>query len=394
MTGILTAFFAYRTVVKLEVKHPVLIIFFLCFTPLYCIMLFTTLTEILFGFVLVLAIYFFFHERFIMSAVTISFLPFARSEGYVILSIFFLAYLLKKKFKAIPFIFFGFLLFSIAGYFYYKDPLWVIHQFPYVKKHDIYTETGPFLHFFNKRYFIIGFPLQILFLTGLFAMILKLFSGNPLVRGRAFYVFFIIFLPFIVYFLFHSFLYWSGIGGSVGEIRVMAGILPLSAILCLMGYQLIDTVFFPERWRKITFAAIVISGCLYTNFTVFQYPLKLGPEEETVKQSATWLQSRNLLKNQVYFTDLNACFFLGRDPYDLKQSNQLWSARDINSLPDSSLLIWDAHFGPNESKIPLDTLTKNPHFMLLKRFVPAVEWNTFGGLPYEVDVFMKVPGSF
>ena len=389
--GILTAFIAYRVVKKLEITPPVLIILFVCFTPLYCIMLLTSLTEILFGFVLVLAIYFFFQKKYVLSSVIISFLPFARSEGFILLIIFFLAYLLKKEFKAIPFLLSGFLFFSLTGCFFYKDLLWVIHKFPYVKKHSVYLETGPLLYFFNKRQFIFGLPYQILFLFGLSGLILRFFSKDKHLKVKAFYEFLLILLPFVIYFIFHSFLFWKGIGGSVGEIRVMAGILPLSAIICLMGYQMIDVVFLRERWRKLLFAIVVISWCLFTNFTVFQYPVNLGPEETIIKQATSWVQSRNFSKKPVYFTDLNSCFFLGLDPYDTKQSFQLWTPRYLDFIPDSSILIWDAHFGPNESKISLDSLNLNAHFKLLKIFKPPSERKTYGGHSYEVDIFMKLP---
>jgi hypothetical protein len=90
-----------------------------------------------------------------LSSVLISFLPFVRNEGIIILPIYFCAFLLT-----------GILILSFAGYFYYKDWLWIIHKWPYSDTSEIYGH-GDFLFYIKQCKWILGIPLIILFLVGL-----------------------------------------------------------------------------------------------------------------------------------------------------------------------------------------------------------------------------------
>jgi Gpi18-like mannosyltransferase len=134
--GCLSAFLAFLTARKLGIKRAWLAILFIIFTPLYFLMTLTGLTEIQFGFILILSVYLFFDEKYIASAIVISFLPLSRTEGYVLLPVFLLAFLMKKKFTPIPFLVSGLLFFSILGYFFiWKDFFWIFTHFPYPMIH-------------------------------------------------------------------------------------------------------------------------------------------------------------------------------------------------------------------------------------------------------------------
>ena len=58
-------------------------------------------------------------------------MPFVRNEALVILPLFFVALIWLKQWKAIPFLAFGFIFYSIVGGFYYDDFLWVVNEMPY-----------------------------------------------------------------------------------------------------------------------------------------------------------------------------------------------------------------------------------------------------------------------
>lgn len=67
------------------------------------------------------------------------------------------------------------------------------------------------------------------------------------------------------------------------------------------------------------------------------------------------------------------------------------STKSLGFVPDSSVVVWDSHFGPNENGVPLDSLFLNKHFKLIKVFEPLKEKTTLGGKKYEVLVFLKLP---
>jgi hypothetical protein len=64
----------------------------------------------------------------------------------------------------------------------------------------------------------------------------------------------------------------------------------------------------------------------------------------------------------------------------------------IYALPDSAILIYDTHFGPNECEVPVDTILNNPRLLLIRYFRPDKPWTTLGGHDYEVYVMMSLPG--
>ncbi|MCX6252158.1 MAG: hypothetical protein NTX61_15595 [Bacteroidetes bacterium] len=392
LLGVLTAFFSYQIAKKLDIRPAWLTIILVIFTPLYCVMLPTGLTEILFGFVLILSIYLFFDEKYIFSAIVISFIPFARTEGIVIIPILFFAYLARKKFIAIPFLLTGFVVFSIIGSFFYKDLLWIINNPAYPIHHPIYKQGGPLLHFVRNSTFIFGSPVKILFILGTFSLIYRFFRTGKTGKIRILFETWLIFVPFLVYFTAHSYLYWKTLGGSIGLVRVMAGVLPLAAILASRGVQLIDEGILRINRLKSVFHMVLIPIVLYAGFQLYTLPVKLGPEESVVKNTTKWVKDQGLTKKPVFFTDLNVPFFLDMDVYNTAKCDQIWFAKDIKTIPDSCIFIWDAHFGPNESQTPLDSLMLNPHLRLIGLFEPESEIITFGGYNYEVYVFRNFSG--
>ncbi|MDP4281152.1 MAG: hypothetical protein Q8867_03290 [Bacteroidota bacterium] len=391
LLGLITAWLVYLIARKLNLSQSSLAILFVIFTPMYCIMLLTGLTEILFSFVLVLAIYLFYKENYIASAIVISFLPFARNEGMVILPIFFLALMMRKKYFHVFFLLTGSLFMCFIGCFHYHDFFWIYTHAPYPLHHPIYKESGPLLHFFLKMPEIMGLPLLLLFITGFLLIISRIFSKNKEEQTKAGWEFWMILAPFGAYFISHSVLYWKALGGSMGLLRVLAGILPLGALVALIGYEWISG-FLKTRWQKAGLFVITLAVVLLVNFRLFHYPFPLGNEEKTIKSTADWVKKQDTFRNKIYFNDLNVPFFLGIDPYDDSRCVQKWFLTYLNDITPGSLFVWDAHFGPNECQVPLDSLMLNPRFRLLKIFQPDEPATTLGGFNYEVYVFTRVPG--
>jgi len=396
LLGVLTAFFAYRISKTVEMPAAWLVMIFVCFTPVYCVMLMTGLTEILFGFVLVLAVFLYYRGNYIAAAIVISFLPFARTEGYVLLPVFFLALWMRRKYRAWPFLAFGFIFFSILGSFYYKDILWVINKFPYpvTHQHPIYKETGDLFHFLESRDFITGLPLEILFLAGIFQMIREFFSREKHVRKQVLLFSVLVFLPVLVYLVLHSVLYWRALGGSMGFVRVLAGVLPLAAIVSLKGFGGIMQFFKGSRLIYGLLTVLITFLVVRTNFVTYQFPVPLDPEEKTIKEASLWFKSSPYRNHYIFFTDLNVPFFMDVNPYNWDECNCGWFffVSGIYTLPDSAILIWDGHFGPNECQVPLDTIMKNPRLRLIRHFQPVQPWITYGGANYEVYLMMNLPG--
>jgi hypothetical protein len=392
--GMCTAWFAFRIAKKLDLRPPYLVMIFVVFTPMYCIMLPTTLTEILFGLMLVLTVFFFLRENYIVAAIILSFIPFARYEGVMMLPIFLLAFLLKGKFKPIPFLLTGFVFFSLAGGYFYKDLLWIFHHPPYPVHHEIYKEHGPLLHFARSYNFLFGKPLLLLFLLGSLWLALQWRKSKFSFRSDVFFIILVILVPFVGYFAAHSFLYWKALGGSLGLIRVIAAVCPLASLVSLMGYQWFAETFIKQRLQPVIAVVIISVIVIVACFRIYPFPIPLSPEETTVKAATTWVKKAGLSHKKIIFTDLNVPFDMGLDPNNGAVCSQKWfiGHRDPSpDAPDSSVFIWDAHFGPNESQVPLDSLMQNPHYKLINRFAPQEKTKTLGGYEYAVYVFLRLP---
>jgi len=390
LLGCMTAFLSFLIGKKINLSRPYLIILFVVFTPMYFLMLPTALTEILFGFILVLSVYLFFRGNFILSAVVIGFLPFARSEGIVLIPVFFLAFLFKRRFTPILFLLTGFIILSAIGTFVFKDFFWIISHSPYPLHHPIYKEKGPLLHFVINSRLIFGVPLLFLFLLGTGTYLKELFSKDRVKRSSSFIESWVIIVPVFLFFAVHSVLYWKALFGSMGLLRVITGVLPLAAILSLKGFEYLERTLTWNAHQRRILLYTTIGLVVITNFVVYSYPVKLGPEELTVKKAVGWVKEAKLSHHQIIFTDLDVPFFMDIDPYNDKRCTHQYFLKYLNDHADSSVFIWDAHFGPNESFVPLDSLMRNPNYKLLNLFHPAIEMKTLGGYPYEVYVFYKV----
>jgi hypothetical protein len=391
LLGLLTAWFAFLLTKRLKMPVPWLVILLSIFTPLYCIMLFTAMTEILSGFVLILAIWFFFDKRYIASAVVISFIPFARSETFLFFPLFILAYILRKHYKPIPFLLAGFLFFCLIGAYQYHDFFWPVTHFPYGSVHDEYQPEGKFMQFFNEWDEIWGLPILILLATGIIALVYKLFSRNNDSRVDTFLEILLLPASALIYFSFHTYVFWQGIGGSIGLIRVLAAILPATCLVSMRGFQFMYDRIPGKPIFKSAFLIVTVISVLGVNFTTNRYPVPLGQEEAILKQVTDWVKKSPYAGNFIYYTDFNVPFFLGLDPFNHNRSYQKYRAHDLDYMLDSSLFLWDAHFGPNECQIPFDSIRNNHRFRLLQLAKPAELSYTYGGYPYEALLFLKLP---
>jgi hypothetical protein len=125
------------------------------------------------------------------------------------------------------------------------------------------------------------------------------------------------------------------------------------------------------------------------------FTYKLDPEQAVIKEAGDWFLTSPFQKQKVYYLYPYLAHVLNVDSFDPNKVGELWglypSIKEwgIGAVPDSSLVFWDAHFGPNECRLPLDTIMNDPNFELIKTFKPIYPVTTLGGYNFEVNVFMK-----
>ena len=388
VVGLLTALFSFLIVKELKYKNAWLIIIFTSFAPIYFVMHFTALTEMLFSFILVLTVYYILKNKYILSAIVLSFLVLTRTEGIVIIPIFWTLYLFKRKYLSIVFTFCAFIIYSFIGYFYYHDIFWLITQMPYTGASDIYG-NGDLFHFINSSKFIWGIPLSILFLVGVVVLVFQLIK-KPFKQSI---ILVLIFLIVISYFSAHSVAWWLGKGGSLGLIRVMTGVVPLFAIISLLGFNFFDKILSSYLIPKYIFQAAIIYFIIRTALAIFPIPIQLNDNERLVKTASEWFKESEYKNNRIFYYDPHFWFFCDLDVYN-KKTNKWMLFQDypgIDQMSENNLIFWDAHFGPNDGRLAVEKLLEDEKFKLIKTFEPKVNFQVLGGHDYKIYVFQRKP---
>lgn len=312
------------------------------------------LTEPLFNLALILGFFFFLKERYLWFAVLISFMPFMRSEGQlvVLLAIPLLTY--KRSFKILPFLSTGFFIYAIAGVIAGKSFFWFFTDSPYQPNNNIYG-IGSWDHYLISYRSFLGNP-------GLYAMILGTISSLYLVIKKDYKALLLIELLF-VYGVFigivvvHSYLWATGKYGSMGLTRITTQGMPLFVVMQL---YLIGKLPF---WGKISSLLFGIGSfaLIWLMFNSKHFPVKAKPMDQTLLETARFLKAETAEKNKVYYHNPFIAFIYGENPFI--EGNRLihthfheLSNRLGSDIQPGSLIIWDSHFGPQEAGLPLDSL--------------------------------------
>lgn len=359
-----TGFIAYKIADLLLVKRAWLAPVFVLFAPIYYVTLVSGLTEPLFGLVLLSGIWLCLKQKYLTAGVIISFLPFIRTEGFFLLPLFAVVFIAQRKYTGCLWLLFGTILYSVIGYFHYHKLFWIWTENPYKDAAAVYGR-GSLFRFVGKNEFILGTPLVVLFVLGVISYLKNI--KNFLLAD-------IVLIPgiFFTYLAAHSIYLWQGMG-SLGLIRVLAGVTPLAGLVALRGLTISGEFLagikalnnFPVI--KPLSLVLLIGLITWMPFKQHQFPRALGYEDKVVKDAADWMKQNKAIAQKYYYQYPYLSVFLNIDPFDNDHYIPLWSMR-AETVPTGSLVIWDTHYGPNESKTPINTLTENPNFELLNTF--------------------------
>jgi len=183
-------------------------------------------------------------------------------------------------------------------------------------------------------------------------------------------------------------------GNSLGLIRVIGSVTPFAALTALIGFNyLISKIHIKYRIASYIIAAIlliwIVQGGITTNINGF----KISRPKQLVGQAADFLHENKLDKHKIFYYNSYLIIKLGLDPFDESKSRVGVSNRlqPALSMPDSSILMWDAHFGPNEGRLPLSRLKNSEELTLLRVIRPTQPFKVLGGYDYAIYIFQKIP---
>lgn len=356
--SLLSAYFTYRVAEKLKLKTPWLAALLLACMPLNYILTLSSLTEPLFAFFVIVSIYLCFQEKYSASFILISFLPYVRSEGLIILSVFLLFAISKNKWKALPYFLVGSVIYGIAGYAVHHNLFWVITDIPYAHLSSVYG-SGSLFHFVVQLTNVVGVPIYILLstgiLVGLSSLLRKHFSAELHI---------LIFGGFLIFFVAHSLFWYLGIFNSMGLIRVFLGVAPMMAVIALCGYN-----FIVERFNKHLQLKYAISKVLVLYVVLF--PITPNPsaiqfkkdlmarEEKTLSNHvAEKVKSLNKADGPIMYNHYYLGIALINDRFDPSKRIPLLKS-ELKNLKSGNIVVWDNKLVGSETdilKIDLDVL--------------------------------------
>lgn len=405
-----SAWFTWLICRKLNIRNAWLGFLITLLSPIILVNTISGLTEPLNAFLLLGTIWLLIDDRYIAGAIATGFLPYARSEGYVIMAVIGLFLLWKSEYRAFFFLLLGSVVMNTIGWIVEGDPKWLYTSNPYIK---IQAEKGSscghgsLLHYIHALPYTFGRLVSLLFVVG------SAVTGYRFVKNR--YddreqkILFLLIGVFALYFAIHALIWYLGLMGSCGYERVMTVIAPLLSIVALIGFNFIFSLIqsgnilwlsseWRERIRKIVqskiFKIVVFTAfagiLLYEPYRWYgpRYPLEISKEQQLFRETAQWFNATNYKGRKVYHLYPYFSILTDENPYDVEKHIDLWSF-DAQYAPPGSIVIWDSHFGPNESKLPLEQLKENPDFTLIRSFVPKEPFPTLNSDTFEIHVFER-----
>jgi len=164
--GAISSVFILKTIKHLNIDFGPSVPFLIFFSPIYFNVINSGLTEILFATFLSATLWYLMIENYLTAAMIFSFTPFVRPEAYFLFPLFIFVLLAKKKLKFLPFVFTGFFVYSVIGYFFYfHDFFWYVNQ--NYRFGQNYSYKGDFFHYFDNYDLIWGKYLGFFLLAGL-----------------------------------------------------------------------------------------------------------------------------------------------------------------------------------------------------------------------------------
>ncbi len=319
------------------------------------------MTEIFFGFLLVILLWCSQKDRWQLFAIIASFTPYARSEGMFVVIGSVLLLLLLKKWKAIPLLFVGTLVYMLIGKLLLNQIFWFFENDPYPAISPY--GSGPWYEYiasYKHHLSVFGLLLIPFLLRKLFLLFRDKKSQQLLI-----YLFFIcIYLGIIAV---HSYLWSNGLKGALGLSRLATlGLVPFFVLLFLSFYD------FMQGKKHYLGIAIGFIFLVFMGIKLFKYdyPIKKNKFQALIKASVDYTNKH--AKKNVYYLHPLIPFFNDASIFETKngfyQTFSILTKENVLRLKPGDLIIRDSKLGPVEQGMSFDELKKYTFIIPVKHF--------------------------
>lgn len=392
----------YLTARRLGTRLPWMAAVFFLFQPVVFGNVISALTEPINAFFLALICYSFASQKVARASVLASFLPFFRSEGFILVFAVGIYLLARKKFRFIPFLLIGPAIYTIVLGISTGDWLALIHQNPYVN-HELHGKFDPghgnFLHY-TQAYkeiwgLVTGLLLALSFLVLAGHAVYLLRRRTPEERSR--FAFWLLAPIFLSFFLAHSYIWYRGMMGSHGLLRVFVVVAPAAALLAQYAFDRIMS--YDVRVLNRTLPLLLSLLCIYLAYkgNHFRMPFHKEasipgyPAIDNIHKALAYVEhTPNLRKHTVVHQLPFVNAEQGWDPWespDKTKTFYLWSLDKTPGkdwFPDSTVVIWDGWHAVRDAPMPLQTMQSLKEYHEIARFRHQLDTT------FDVRVFLKV----
>lgn len=343
------------------------------------------LTEPLFNLSVLIAAWLLITGRYAWFAILVSMMPFMRSEGQLPLLLALMLLLWNRSYRMIPFLFTGFLLYSIIGLVVYHDFWWYFTMNPYATANDIYG-NGTWDHYLISYRGYLGNP-------GLYVMIVGFLVMCYLIIKKRWqdlqwqWSFFAhgIFIGVVVV---HSYFWAMGTNGSMGLNRVATQGMPLFVLLYLYYISRI-----PGRSNRISILFGIGSMAIcFSLYKSIHFPIKSGLIEKEIYAAAAFLRKNTESTQKIYYHYPLLVYAFGENPFMKGSQMEFTYFHDLEAdlgktIKPGSFIVWDSHFGPVEAGLPLEKITKLTTLVKVGEFL----YSEIDGIPGGIVIYQYIP---
>ena len=422
-----TGFFTAKVIKLYDGKWPVIGQILLLSQPLWFYLAFKNYSEISTAFLIILSVYFATKEKFLVSALLISFVFLIRQEFIYMLMIYGVYLFIKKKY--IAFLALGVfpVLYALWGWAATGDMLYLLHSSAETAKDykAKYPRQG-FEHYFIMSEVIFG----AVCVVGLLIYISQITIQR--VVKPAYFIIVPIGYFFLIHCVFNDTVFQIG-PSTGGNLRYMLSISPLFAVaatlgiekmaqvkknnlalillvplflfaLAYMGYEHNWVKFHPEEGKNMIFPLLTLGTIVllfiitgkYRLYTIIflallQMALLISPKElkddenAAQKEIVEWSKEQQfetkypMLSSLALFT-----YFYDKNPWEFSKGYDGISAETINKAPVGTIIFWDTHYASKYGKVELNFFNAAPtKFKLLRELVST-------NMDIQILVFQKV----
>ncbi len=391
---LLTGWQTYKLSNRLGAPKSAHAIPFLFLQPAFFLISGTVLTEPLFALIMAIVIRIHLSGRLLLASFIASSLIMVRPEGFFVGIIYGFFILLDRKSQAglasrlvkTLVLGIGMLVWWSTAMIITRDPLWIAHNWPPDwQALGKANGTGPIWWYLVMLPLIAGPLLLPPFLLGF----------RHLMAERKFRAGLSIF--FILLCL-HSLIFWQGWFGSAGYPRYFVCVSPITAIITMTGWNLVEDKL-RRHWQPLV---PFFSGTLFALSLVFCifYIDGWGSTRDAfaVDEMTAWLKNHDIRFKRLITSQAYMRIALDRDPLENADFSSHLD-KNIELIADAApgtLIFWDSDTGVKWYRLKADDIDKAGYTELrsqsysIKGYLPWPDWKLFGGPRYQtLHVFIK-----